>query len=210
MHAPLTITSRSRRRLVSAALVVAIAVTTGACGSEDDQVAAGEGTTTAAPTTASPTTEATPTTAPPTTGEAPCPGEDWQTIEAGDFSFRLPPGVEDQEAQGIDSQVGQYDGAGLSVSYDYGGYTNDLSDVAATGTTEDVQVSGLGGRLITSAAADTAGYSHPFMTGLYVQTAVAGEAPPGTGAALGLSVGFDDGTLVPVADCIVRSVEFDS
>jgi hypothetical protein len=202
MHAPLTITSRSRRRLVGAGALVAVTLATGACGSEGDQVAAGEGTTTAPPSTATALT-----TAPPTTGEAPCPGDDWQTIDAGDFSFRLPPGVEDQEAQGIDSLVGQYDGAGLSVSYDYGGYTNDLSEVAATGTTEDIQVSGLAGRLITSEAADTAGYAHPYLTGLYVETAEAGDAPPGTGAALGLSVGFDEGTLVPVADCIVRSME---
>jgi hypothetical protein len=140
-----------------------------------------------------------------TTASAPCLLNGWQTIDAGDFSFRLPPGVEDQQVQGIDSLVGQYDGAGMNVSFDYGGFTNDFGDLADTGSTEELTVDGYPARIITSDAADTAGYGSPHLTALYVSVPD-GSAP--TGRALGLSVAFEDAALVPVAHCIVRSVAF--
>jgi hypothetical protein len=184
------------------AFALCVLATTAACGSE--QIGADDNTTASAK---APDSAAKPA---PTTDGASCPADGWQTIDAGDFSFRLPPGVEDQEAQGVDSQVGLYEGHGLSVAYDYGSYTNDFSEAAARGTTEEVTINGLDGRLNVSDSASNAGFALPFDTAVYVINDQASDKPATTGAALGLSVTFADESAAPGAECIVRSVDFEA
>jgi hypothetical protein len=55
----------------------------------------------------------------------------WRIIKAGDaFTFAAPPEVKSKEVNGIDSFVGEYHGAGLSIEFDYGWYSNDLKELA--------------------------------------------------------------------------------
>ncbi|HSJ30788.1 MAG TPA: hypothetical protein VK933_05095 [Longimicrobiales bacterium] len=58
----------------------------------------------------------------------------WETVDAGEFSFRLPPGLRESPVQGVDSKVGLFrtqDGA-VELSYDWGWYSSDLSHDTAT------------------------------------------------------------------------------
>lgn len=51
---------------------------------------------------------------------------DWQRADAGPFSVMLPPSWTYQPEQGIDSLVGSFSGDGVSLSFDYGWYSNSL------------------------------------------------------------------------------------
>jgi hypothetical protein len=56
----------------------------------------------------------------------PAPTE-WQQVDSNcDFFFKAPPEMKRQDVSGIDSCVGQYLGAGMDLSYDYGGYSDPL------------------------------------------------------------------------------------
>lgn len=52
----------------------------------------------------------------------------WQKIEAGTFSLSAPPGWEFRKRQGIDSYVGDFVGDGVILSFDFGQYSDSLSD----------------------------------------------------------------------------------
>ena len=52
----------------------------------------------------------------------------WRKIEAGAFSLSAPPGWEFRKLQGIDSYVGEFAGDGVVLSFDFGQYSNSLSD----------------------------------------------------------------------------------
>jgi len=51
----------------------------------------------------------------------------WVQIDAGDFSFHVPPDVKAVPAQGLDSRVGAYQGDFMSVGFDYGAYSDPLN-----------------------------------------------------------------------------------
>lgn len=52
---------------------------------------------------------------------------EWQQIDSKcDFFFDAPPDMQRQAVTGIDSCVGELKGAGMSLSYDYGGYSDPL------------------------------------------------------------------------------------
>jgi hypothetical protein len=53
----------------------------------------------------------------------------WRRIEAGAFSLYAPPGWEFRKRQGIDSYVGEFAGDGVVLTFDFGQYSNSLSDV---------------------------------------------------------------------------------
>jgi hypothetical protein len=56
----------------------------------------------------------------------PAPAE-WQQVDSAcDFFFKAPPEMKRQDVSGIDSCVGEYLGAGMDLSYDYGGYSDPL------------------------------------------------------------------------------------
>lgn len=50
----------------------------------------------------------------------------WVQIDAGNFSFYVPPGVNAVPLQGMDSLVGAYQGDFISVGFDYGVYSDPL------------------------------------------------------------------------------------
>ncbi len=53
----------------------------------------------------------------------------WQTIRVDAlFSFRAPPDLKEVDVQGIDSLVGEFVGPTLTLSYDYGRFSNSLSE----------------------------------------------------------------------------------
>ena len=53
--------------------------------------------------------------------------ENWQRIEAGKaFTFHAPPDLKPVEVQGIDSFVGQYESPTLTLSFDYGWYSDPM------------------------------------------------------------------------------------
>ena len=77
----------------------------------------------------------------------------WQTVEEGDFSFRLPPGFSDDSVQGIDSQVRQWsDAGGRMISYDYGAYSSAFEEFRQNESPTDC-VATIGGREARVAAA---------------------------------------------------------
>jgi hypothetical protein len=62
-------------------------------------------------------------TAPGTTTQS----DDWQKVDSGcGFFFEAPPEMQQQPVTGIDSCVGQYQGAGMQLTYDYGGFSDPL------------------------------------------------------------------------------------
>jgi hypothetical protein len=62
----------------------------------------------------------------PTTSVKPPLG--WVQIDAGTFSFYVPPNVKAVPIQGTDSLVGAYLGESISVGFDYGLYSDPLAD----------------------------------------------------------------------------------
>jgi hypothetical protein len=70
----------------------------------------------------------------PAQATAPIPG-DWNRIEpyADTFDIALPPGWRFVEQQGVDSQIGEFVGGGIRLSFDYGAYTNTLVEPGDAG-----------------------------------------------------------------------------
>jgi hypothetical protein len=63
---------------------------------------------------------------------APCPNPPvdttgWQNVGGSGFRFRIPPRFEQQQVQGIDSEVGSWQRDSTSFSFDQGQYSNDLT-----------------------------------------------------------------------------------
>jgi hypothetical protein len=51
---------------------------------------------------------------------------DWQEAGGNAFTMRLPPGLQRERVQGIDSEVGEWADAERRVAYDYGWYSDKL------------------------------------------------------------------------------------
>jgi len=61
-------------------------------------------------------------------GSNPTPTPDgWQRIDATDFVAWLPPGWSLNRLQGIDSYVGAFTGDGVTLTFDFGCYSNNLN-----------------------------------------------------------------------------------
>jgi hypothetical protein len=57
------------------------------------------------------------------------PSNEWQQVDSScNFFFEAPGTLKRTRFGGIDSCVGEYGGPGMSLSYDYGGYSNPLED----------------------------------------------------------------------------------
>jgi hypothetical protein len=56
------------------------------------------------------------------------PPTGWQKLETGAFSLYGPPGWELRKRQGFDSYVAELAGDGMVLSFDFGRYSNPLSD----------------------------------------------------------------------------------
>lgn len=51
---------------------------------------------------------------------------DWQEVEANAFTMRLPPGLQRERVQAIDSEIGEWTDGDRRVTYDYGWYSDKL------------------------------------------------------------------------------------
>jgi hypothetical protein len=52
----------------------------------------------------------------------------WRKLDAGPFSISAPPGWEFHQLAGVDSYVGEFVGDGVSLFFDFGGYTRNLKE----------------------------------------------------------------------------------
>jgi len=79
-------------------------------------------------------------------------------IERGGRAFiiQLPPTFTAQPSQGIDSDVGLWADGTTRISYDYGRYSNNLSDTTAQADRRvcEVEIGGRPARVVTARAAD--------------------------------------------------------
>lgn len=75
----------------------------------------------------------------------------WETVQEEEFSFRLPPGFQRADVQGIDSEVGLYrnPATGAEVSFDLGWYSNDLSFDSGVYSEYEACTDVIGGRQAT-------------------------------------------------------------
>ncbi len=62
---------------------------------------------------------------PPTINETPT---NWQFINAGSFTLSLPPNWKFNKLQGIDSYVGEFVGDDMKLHFDFGWYSNSLTE----------------------------------------------------------------------------------
>jgi hypothetical protein len=56
------------------------------------------------------------------------PPTGWQEIETGTFSLYIPPGWRFRKLQGFDSHVGEFFGDGVVLNFDFGQYSDPLSE----------------------------------------------------------------------------------
>ena len=110
---------------------------------------------------------------------------DWQKIDTKQgFSFYAPPGTHFQPLQGEDSFVGEISSPTFMLQYDFGFYSNDLSDAKNNPdySEESVSIYGRNG-LVRRATLQSEAGPHYFV-GLYVREAVFHSDYPGRWAAL--------------------------
>jgi hypothetical protein len=100
------------------------------------------------------------------------------------FSFYAPPGTQFHPLQGEDSFVGEIAGPAFSLRYDFGYWSNDLSDAknAQDYSEEQVVIDGRDGVIRRATFSSPDGQT--YFAGLYVQQAVFHRAYPGRWAAL--------------------------
>lgn len=160
--------------------------------------------TTAPSTTVPSTTSAAPDTAAPDTDGPACAGDDWVAVDAGPFGFWTPPGVMDEEVQGIDSLVGRHVGDGLEIMFDYGWYSPGIDELERFGATlTPIELGDATGTYAT-ATGTGADFGADNVTHLRV------DQIPGTDPsnALWMGVNYDDADLTATAECIVATVRF--
>jgi hypothetical protein len=56
------------------------------------------------------------------------PPAGWRKVDAGPFSILAPSGWEFHQLAGVDSYVGEFVGDGLTLRFDFGGYSNPLKE----------------------------------------------------------------------------------
>lgn len=75
---------------------------------------------------------------------------EWQTYDAGPFSFSMPADMSKTPFQGIDSYAGEFKNHEMDLKFDYGMYSNDFSDWPATTTYEMVSIDGMPAKIGTT------------------------------------------------------------
>ncbi len=142
-----------------------------------------------------------------THGAATESADGWRRIDARKFSFLLPDDVKEVPVQGIDSLVGQYAGAEMAVSFDYGWYSNSLprSDDKQGFTSEETEIGGKAVRIVTFMRPDDSDdFSH--VVGVHFPTV--STKGPHRKKKLTLLVRYSKAAERPTALRIVRSIQF--
>ncbi len=139
--------------------------------------------------------------------ETNCPGMDFQRVEASAFSFSVPTDFVDQNAQGIDSEVGIWsrtgDGSnGIEVLFDYGWYSPPVADLVGA-EVATIDYSGFVGDFAVVREPD--GSERRSVVGVYFPDV---ETDGFQGNALSMIVQHDDPNDEIVGRCIVGSIEW--
>jgi len=138
-----------------------------------------------------------------------CSGIEWREEDLNVFSLLLPADMIEEEVQGTDSFVGQYNRAGMTLGFDYGWYSNPLNDHCDQPEYQESQIelSGKPARIISFRNEDqdfTPGYS--YVAGLYVPNVF--ESESGAVDKLQADVQYNNAEEKAIARCILESVRF--
>jgi hypothetical protein len=135
-----------------------------------------------------------------------CPGMDFQRVEAAAFSFSVPTDFVDQDAQGIDSEVGIWsrdgNGTGIEVLYDYGWYSSPVADFVGA-EVNTIDYSGFVGDF--AVVRELADAERRSIVGVYFPDV---ETDGFQGNALSMIVQHDDPNDEIIGRCIVGSIEW--
>lgn len=131
--------------------------------------------------------------------ETNCPGVEWQRVQASAFSFSVPADFVDNQAQGVDSEVGIWTGGNkVEVTYDYGWYSGNLSTMEGA-VNEPIDYSGIVGQ--QTVIRDMPGKHVSVYFGQVQETA-------GEWDKLSLDVNFTDPADEIIGRCVVGSIEW--
>ncbi len=134
----------------------------------------------------------------------------WTQIDTKQgFSFFAPPGTRFRQLPGTDSFLGEITGQTFVLQYDFGFYSNDLSEAKNNPdySEETMSVDGRSGLVRMATLSEAEGW--PYFIGLYIQQAVFHSEYPGRWAALeihGTVAGPQDRATV---EQIFQSIRFD-
>lgn len=131
-----------------------------------------------------------------------CPGITFVPVEGVGFAFSVPDDFEDQQVQGIDSQVGQYLADGFELFYDFGWYSGPLDESPGMVELVRLNYSGATGHkvLIDGPAAGFIGQ----VLGVHLVLTGVGEFDD----LLTMTIRFDNPEDRFIAECIVGSIRW--
>jgi hypothetical protein len=124
----------------------------------------------------------------------------WWEENTGPFTLLLPQDMRGGPVPGIDSYVGEYKSASITLSFDYGMYSGDLSDWPKTGIVQQVTINGRPAKLGTKPSGVT---DFPFEIVGYFPASKATQLPN----ALRLSAECKTSEDVATARKIIESVQ---
>ncbi len=92
-------------------------------------------------------------------GQKTVEAEQWQVVDVGEFTISLPSGWKHEGGKGMDSKCGDFEGGGISLSYDLGMYSNELRIEGAT--VEETKIDGKEARIVVGGKEKMAGVYIP-------------------------------------------------
>lgn len=139
-----------------------------------------------------------------------CSNIEWREEDLTAFSLLLPADMVKEDVEGTDSFVGQYNRDGMTLSFDYGWYSNPLNSFCDQPEYQESQIelSGKPARIISfSNENHLFDPEYTYVAGLYVPTA-SEEYAPGAVDKLQANIQFNDAENKAMALCILESVRF--
>ena len=131
-----------------------------------------------------------------------CPGQEWQRVQASAFSFSVPVGFVQADVQGIDSEVGFWNGGnGIEISFDYGWFSGSIAQTPGA-ENEPVVYSGIVGEQTIVRT------SSPLQVGVLFEEVVQ-ELESDQWNRLGLTVRFPDPNDEIIGRCVVGSIDWE-
>ena len=203
----------SRPLLVTVAALLAVVVLVAGCG-DDAATEAGAPSTTSPPPDDSGSPDGSDDSGSPdgsddTVPPAGCDTGDWNLVDMGDFTFRVPADLADQEAQGIDSLVGEFSRPGMTLGFDYGWYSPTFDDLAAAGATATaVTVDGHPGTLVQADLRTLPDREGMWFVALHVPDLGESDDTAVGATSLALWIDYDDEADLDEATCIIETVAF--
>lgn len=122
-------------------------------------------------------------------------------VNPGPFTFRAPPDLREQPAVGMDSMVGKYEGLRISLSFDYGWYSDSLMGRQGA-VVETEEIAGKEARIVRCRSDDG-----PRHFKLFIGVHIASLGVDGR-SRLTMSAWCKDEAAVEVARSIFRSIQF--